>query len=151
VWILLFRGETEEVQLRPEYYPLPAGFIPQITVGKHEGSDIGGMWADTSQTSLTWRWQPPAGRAFVGELTWPTSYEAAEDHAAVLLNIAEASFIEGCVNRRAPASRASSANAWRLNDVRVEAIDELDDQVRRAFHDWKAVAPCRSRRAVRQP
>ena len=32
VWMMLFRGEAEEVQLNAEYYPLPAGFILQVTV-----------------------------------------------------------------------------------------------------------------------
>ena len=31
-WMMLFRGEAEELQLKAADYPLPAGLIPQVTV-----------------------------------------------------------------------------------------------------------------------
>jgi hypothetical protein len=98
VWMMLLRREAEEVQLRAEYYPLPTGLTPNVTVRHDEGDFVGlGMWGNTGQTSLTWRWTPTTGPAFVGELTWPASYDAAESHAASLLRCCRGGIRRGAV------------------------------------------------------
>ncbi len=144
VWMMVFRDEAEEVQVAAEYYPLPAGFIPEVTVRKESESSGAGMSSNTGQTALSWRWVPPAGPALVGELTWPSSYDAAEDHAVSLLRIAEESLVEGCAAQGAPAPTAFSSPRGRiLNDVSARAIEELDRDFRKAFDKWKALAACR--------
>jgi hypothetical protein len=142
LWMMLFRGEAEVVQLRAEYYPLPAGFIPHVTVREGQGdSSFDAVWASTGHTSLTWRWLPSTGAAFVGELTWPESFDAAEDHAVSLLNIAEEGLIEGCAAQRVPAPTVfRSRRARNLNDVSAISIEELDQEFAKAFDRWKALA-----------
>jgi hypothetical protein len=57
---------------------------------------LGGLWAvDTSQTRLDWRWVDDNTVAARGEMTWPRSFEPAEDYTVRLLEIAEASFVAG--------------------------------------------------------
>jgi len=145
VWMMLFRGEAEVVQLKAEYYPLPAGFIPNVTVrAGQEDLSIEPVTVSTGQSYLTWQWMPPTGAVFVGELTWPDSYDAAEDHAVSLLNIAEAGLIEGCAAQRVPAPTVfRSRRARNLNDVSVQSIGELDQDFAKAFDRWKALAICR--------
>ena len=41
LWMLLLRGETEEVQLHTAFYPLPEGITPQVTVRRDE-DDLAG-------------------------------------------------------------------------------------------------------------
>jgi hypothetical protein len=146
VWMMLFRGEAEEVQLKAEYYPLPAGFIPRLTVREaQEDFFHNAMWASTSQSFLIWQWIPPTGSAFVGSLTWPNSYDAAEDHAAALLNITEVGMVEGCTAQRVPAPTAfSSRRSLNLNGVPAESIKELGRDLREAFDKWKALPFCQS-------
>jgi hypothetical protein len=147
VWMMLFRGETEELQLKAEYYPLPVGLIPEVTVRTREDDSFAAaMWANTGQTSLTWRWVPATGTAFVGELTWPSSYEAADSHAASLLAIAEEGFVEKrCTEERFPAASAFSSSKDRnLNEVAADAIREHDRDFKRAAEKWRALPVCSS-------
>jgi hypothetical protein len=143
VWMLLLRGEAEEVQLRAEYYPLPAGLTPSVTVGAggHEVV-VSGMWSNTAQTQLTWWWRPDDGPAFVGELTWPDSYQAAESHAASLLAIAEEAFADSCV--AGPLPRVTSRGVRNLNEVPADAIRDLNRAFQRASERWKTLTACRS-------
>lgn len=144
VWMLLLRGETERVQLRAAYYPLPPGVTPQLTLGRDEG-DSGGLslWSSTAQTTLTWRWQADTGAALVGELTWPDSYDAAESHAASLLGIVEEGFVETCPPRQAPTMMGpTSARAHNLNDVPGDAADALERALQRAAAAWKGLRAC---------
>jgi hypothetical protein len=146
VWMMLFHGEAAALQLTAEYYPLPAGFIPQVTVREGQGDQSGDMMmVSTAQTSLTWRWIPPAGAAFVGQLTWPDSFDAAEDHAVSLLSVAEAGLAEGCAAERAPSpTLLSSARARHLNDVSPESLEDLREDFRKALDKWKTLAVCPS-------
>jgi hypothetical protein len=147
VWMMLFRGEVEEVQLKAEYYPLPVSLIPQVTVRAHEDdSSVGGIWANTAQTSLTWRWVPATGTGFVGDLTWPRSYDAAESHAASLLAIAEAGFVEKrCTNQRLPAASIfASANDRNLNQVAADALREQARDFKVASDRWRSLPQCSS-------
>ena len=142
VWMLLFRGEAREVQVDAEYYPLPDKLIPQLTTPVQDDRAVrGGMWFNTGQTTLTWRWIPPVGPALAGELMWPDSYDAAESHAAALLDIAEQGFREGCAPAPARSSFASKDDR-RLNDVSASAIRELDEHLRKALEKWR-VLRCR--------
>ena len=144
VWMMLFRGEAAALQLTAEYYPLPAGFIPQVTVrGRDRNPSTDMMMVSTAQTSLTWWWMPPGGAAFVGQLKWPGSFDAAEDHAVSLLSVAEAGLVEGCAAERAPSSAVfSSRRARQLNDVSPESIEDLLQDFRKASDKWKKLAFC---------
>jgi hypothetical protein len=144
-WMMMFRAETQEVQAEAEYYPLPAGLIPVARVRQEDDDpDSTGLTSNTGQTVLTWRWLPPAGPALVGELTWPGSYDAAEDHAVSLLDVAEQSLVEGCAPGRVPAPAMFSSRPGRnLDDVPARAIEELDRDFRKAFDKWKSLAACR--------
>jgi hypothetical protein len=147
VWTMLFRGEAEQLQLKAEYYPLSAGLMPAVTVRtRQDASSSAGMWANTGQTSLTWRWVPTTGTGFVGELTWPTSYDAAESHAASLLAVAEQGFVEKrCTEERFPAASSfTSAKERNLNDVAADAIREHDRDFKRAVEKWRALPVCSS-------
>ena len=145
---MLFRGEAEELQLKAEYYPLPAGLIPQVTVRTREyDSSSAGMWANTGQTALTWRWVPSTGTGFVGDLKWPSSYDAADSHAASLLAVAEEGFVEKkrCTDERVPAASSfTSAKDRNLNEVAAGAIRENHRDFKRASDKWRALPLCSS-------
>ena len=145
VWMLLFRGEAEQVQLEAEYYPLPPGLVPRVTVQEEDDVFTAGMSFNTGQTDLVWRWVPAAGTAFVGEVTWPGSYDAAEDHAVSLLTIAEEGLVAGCAAQPVPSPAAvRSRSARNLNDVSAESIRELDRDLGKAFDKWKALPVCQA-------
>jgi hypothetical protein len=149
LWMLLLRTEATEIQLKAAYYPLPAGLAPQWTVRHDEGDlDITGigMWASTGQTSLTWRWIPDTGAGFVGQLTWPDSYDAAENHAASLLDVAEEGFVEGCPSQAAGTMPLTSRHTHTLNSVNRDEITRLDQGFGDAVQRWRALPPCRSQR-----
>jgi hypothetical protein len=147
VWLMLFRGEAEELQLRAEYYPLPAALIPRVTVRTREyDSSSRGMWVNTGQTSLTWRWVPTTGSGFVGDLTWPNSYDGAESHAAALLAVAEEGFVEKrCTEERFPAASIFTAVKDRnLNEVAADALRDHDRDFKRASDKWRVLPVCSS-------
>jgi hypothetical protein len=148
LWMMLFREEAEEMQVSAASFPLPDGFVPRLTIGprRDAGFDTSVFSWNTSQTSLTWQWTPATGPAFVGNITWPNSGDAAEDHAAVLLEIAERAFSEGCAARRLPADLLRSSDTRHLNDVSDEQIRDLAADLSRALKDWKSVPLCEPRR-----
>jgi hypothetical protein len=149
LWMMLLRGESEEVQLSAAYFPLPDGLVPRLTIKRRPGNpdDVPSFtWMSTAQSSLTWQWTPASDSAFVGELTWPNSGDAAEDHAASLLNIAEEGFTEGCV-LVSPllADALHSSGTRRLNDVSTDAIKELAADFSQALEKWKELPRCQPR------
>ena len=100
----------------------------------------------TAQTTLGWQWIPADGPAIAGELTWPTSFEAAEAHAVSLLTITEKGFVEGCALRRPPAASALRSSAIvRLNDAFDEALTELVTEYSRAVGQWTDLPSCEQR------
>lgn len=147
LWMLLLRGESERVQIGSEAHPLPAGLVPGLVVGEHEGASAGSgaLWLHTGQTSLTWRWRPRVGTSLVGHVTWPDSSDAAEHHAAALLHIAEQSFRESCPPMSIPSSAVLLSGAdHALNDVSDEDAKRLRDRVGRAVERWRQLPPCAS-------
>jgi hypothetical protein len=89
---------------------------------------------------------PTIGSGFVGELTWPSSYDAAESHAASLLAVAEEGFVEKrCADERFPAASSfTSAKDRNLNAVYADAIREHDRDFKRAAERWRALPVCSS-------
>ena len=80
-------------------------------------------------------------------MTWPDSYDAAENHAAALLDVAEEGFVERCPPRPVPSLPALSTLASRpvqnLNEADGEDISDLDRDMRDAVGRWKSAASCR--------
>jgi len=147
-WMMLLRGETEQVQLRSETYPLPADMVPELL---HNGrsEDFMGMGAswNSGQTTLTWRLILPDRSAFAGEITWPMSYDAADDHAAMLLGVVEQSLVEGCAGRPAgDGDLMPKAAAQLLNDVAGDRVEDLMAEFRRAAPRWRSLRNCRPAR-----
>jgi hypothetical protein len=147
-WMMLLRGETEEVQVASLYVPLPAGFAPRVTPPLEWTEGGVSTWSNTGQTSLTWRWVRRADTSLVGRLTWPISADAAEAHAASLLAIAEESFVEECPAARpvAPAALRTSKTS-RVDDVSDERfanerLADLDSDYRESFGKWNAMPAC---------
>ena len=143
LWMMLFEREAAEVQLTAEAIPLPAGMTPEITIQDRTGDTIVGGWGgwNSGQTSLVWRWMSTDRTPFDGELTWPGSYQAAEDHAATLLNVAEESFVEGCPRRTPPPSASIRA---RQPVNRLDAPgDSVDKWLEKAILQWNAIPICR--------
>ncbi|HEY7170391.1 MAG TPA: hypothetical protein VH417_06055 [Vicinamibacterales bacterium] len=147
VWMLLLRGEAEEVQVRAEAFPLPPGLTPRFTTPVEDASWQGvGAWFNTGQTSLTWRWAPEdAAPALIGELTWPDSDDAAESHAAFLLDVTEEGMVAGCASRRTPPPIARR-EPRQLNELRSEAIAALENDFATAAAKWKSLPRCGSGR-----
>jgi hypothetical protein len=152
LWMLLLRSETEEVQVDIEYYPVPEGVKPQAVVRRRTDEYFGGIggWSNTAQTRLTWRWIPAAGPVFVGNFTWPEANDAAENHAAALLDVAEEGFVERCPPRSIPSlptlSRLASRRTHNLNEIEREDIYDLDGDLRDAVERWKPLRSCSSSR-----
>lgn len=97
-WMLMFRHQFVPGQRDADVVPLPPGFErrwdrtyppAQFSITRQSG------WFSTAQTSLTWA-LAAGGQAFAGTVTWPSSSDGAEEHAAHLLEIAEAGFVPGC-------------------------------------------------------
>ena len=141
VWMMLFEREVAEVQLTSQAVPLPAGMTPEITIQQQTDDSVGlGFSWNSGQTRLVWRISTDPAQ-FDGELTWPGSYKAAEDHAATLLNVAEESFVEGCPRRSPPASASIRA---RQPVNRLDApTDSVDKWLDNAIPRWHALPICR--------
>ena len=147
VWMLLLRGESERVQLHSEAHSLPTGLVPGLTVGDREGAGQGPGWSwHSGQTTLTWRWRPRVGPSFVGDLTWPNSYDAPEHYAAALLDVAERGFIETCPPVSIPsAGLLLSGTDTMLNEAAEDDAKKLGEHVRSAVERWSQLRPCASR------
>lgn len=142
VWMMLFAPEAAEVQKTSEAFPLPTGMFREITIGDRS-EEIAGSSAswNSGQTTLIWRWTAAGQSRVDGELTWPGSYEAAEDHAATLLTVAEKSFVEGCPRRRLPAS-TSIKSRQPVHPVDAPG-DSVDAWIDKALPLWNAIPMCR--------
>jgi predicted HTH domain antitoxin len=146
LWMLLFRREAVELQLTAEWVPLPLGMTPEITIQELGRITFGrSMSVNTSQTLLVWRWLREGQMRFDGDLTWPGSYAAAEDHAATLLNVAEQSFVEGCPRRSLPSSVSIRV---RQPVNRLDAPSEsVDKGLEKALTQWNAIPVCHRARS----
>jgi hypothetical protein len=146
IWMMLLRSEAEVVQLRAETYPLPDGIVLQIAAGFGRTAATAwsmSTWSTTAQTMLTWRWMPGNGRPLAGTVTWPNSSDAAEAHAAALLDVAEQGLVEGCPARAAPQpSAVKTVDPVRLDDVADDVLRDLDVDYAKAFARWKSVKTC---------
>lgn len=144
VWMILLRSEATLIQLSAESYPLPAGMTPLVHVVHADDDEIPMGWMHTGQTTLTWRWAPNPGVTFAGELTWPNSSDAAEDHAAALLDVAEQGFVERCQTTRPPSLSTVRLGRPRvLNEIDQDRLAAFDRDFAEALKRWGKLPPCR--------
>lgn len=144
-WMMMFRGETEQIQLRSETYPLPADMVPEL-VHEERSEDFTSMgaWWNSGQTTLAWRLVLSDKSAFAGELTWPTFYDAAEDHAGMLLSVVEQGLVEGCAGRPpGDGELVPKATPQLLKGVAVDGIEALMVEFRKAAPRWRLLRNCR--------
>ena len=141
VWALLLFKEAEEVQPHAEYHPLPNGMTPVLSSKEWESSIAfsSGEWMSTAQTILDWSWVPGVGPVAAGELTWPTSSNGIEEHAAGLLDVAEGTLIEGCPPSPAPPLELVRK---RIRVHSADAVPGLDKELVEHFRTWRSVPPC---------
>jgi hypothetical protein len=140
-WGLLLFEEAEKVQPQAEVHPLPSGVTPVLSSKEWVGPRVfsGGEWASTAQTILEWSWVPEAGPVATGELTWPTSSNGVEEHAAGLLEVAEGTLIEGCPPSSPPPLELVQK---RIRIHAGDAVPGLDKQLVDHFRTWRPVPPC---------
>lgn len=147
LWMMLFRAEAESLQVQAAYFPLPGGLARRFAVPPSRADttlDSLTTMSSTAHTTLAWQWIPADGPAVAGELTWPSSFDAAEAHAVSLLTIAEKGFVDGCALRWPPAASARRSSAIvRLNDASDEALTELVTQYSQAVKQWADLPSCR--------
>ena len=147
VWALLLLSEAEEVQEHAEFHPLPSDVTLVLTSNEWQGSTVfsAGEWMSTAQTILQWSWVPDAWPAAGGELTWRTSSNGVEEHAAGLLEAAEGTLIEGCPPSPPP---PLDLVRKRIRVNHVDAVPGLDDQLVEHFRTWRPVPPCDPSRPI---
>lgn len=146
-WMMLLRGETREAQLTDQWFPLPRGVEPAIPgpVGPAADEWASGLPWSSAQTTLTWRLVLPDRTGFSGDLTWPGSYDAAEDHAAALLEIAEQGLVSGCAGRAPRQSLVRESSSVALNELLDEADARLQELYESAARRWRVARNCRIR------
>lgn len=146
VWMLMLRERAEEVRIDSESYPLPEGMKVEYRPNDpdpDEGTFGSSRGWSTAWTSLEWRWLGPDGMLRAeGDVTWPTSGNRAETHAAALLDIAERGFVEGCP----PATPPKSASPWRAHvnhrDGPPKEFQRLIDGLWRRIVDFTPTGSC---------
>jgi hypothetical protein len=142
VWMLLLADQVEVVRRQAELVPLPRGLEPRLpSDGSIFGSVADSMWFTSAQTTLAWSWIDGGRVRAEGTLVWPSSYRAAETHAASLVRTAEAALAPGCPPAALPrafdaafdaASSHGGVSSLDADPVgRTRVSDRLADRLRR--------------------
>jgi len=139
VWMLVLESAVQDANILASTFPIPRGMKVAFRVGARDDSIIesrSSTWS-TAWTTLDWRWLSPTGETRAeGELTWPTSDDRAEAHAASLLDIAERGFIETCPPSALPGWRSTFTAAA----TPPERPPEFASYQRRLDTLWKRLA-----------
>jgi len=146
LWMMLLQEKTSRIQLRAGWYPLPDGLEPH-TVAHAPMFDVNVFntaMSSTAQTTLAWRWLPITGSEITGEVIWPFSYDAAEDHAASLLDVAERGLVAGCVPRRPPPESQLGLPDMRVNPGDAPPERAFYRKVQAAYKQWARAPLCTS-------
>ena len=140
-WMLLFRHQFVDGQLNADALPLPEG-VERRWNREHPPwrfpLSFQGVMGSTAQTSLTWVLSAAGAPPIAGNVTWPSSYEGADNHAVELLQVAEAGVVESCVTNRVPAFRTADA-------VLVESyvvFEEVAAALTSAQERWRRMPAC---------
>lgn len=144
-WMLLFRSQFPTGTPSLATFPLPADLVREWPAGMSVDpfdATLYGTTFSTAQTSLTWALVGGPGPVVAGQVTWPASSDAAEDHAVNLLTIAESGEVAGCRGALPPATvpaPAAFVDAW------VDANDavSLRERFTPAHRAWAALPACR--------
>lgn len=128
-WMLFVGERVEERHAPVAYVALPRGVEPRAGA---DASVFPGLhlsaWFSSAQTQLDWSWVVRGRVLHRGSLTWPESGGAAEDHAAQLLRIAEATFLPGCAPAALPVlPRPPPAGGVSALDAEPGALAHTED------------------------
>ncbi len=143
-WMLFLAGRVEERFADVTTVALPRG----IPLRSHDdASSFGGLSASGSfssaQTELDWVWVEGGRVQLSGQLTWPESSVAANDHAVQLLRIAEATFAPGCVPARLTALPGlGSAGGVSAHDADYDELARTQEALQQRIAGLRASA-CR--------
>jgi len=99
VWMNLIGLRADESHAPFVSLPLPSGIsrvVDPEAVAYVGGLSLSGVVGSTHQTRLSWSVVVDDSIRTTGYLTWPDSTRAIDDHAAMLLEIAEAAIVPGC-------------------------------------------------------
>ena len=80
------------------------------------------------------------GPVATGELTWPTSSNGIEEHAAGLLEVAEGTLIEGCPPSAPPPLELVRK---RIRVHSADAVPGLDKELIEHFRTWRPMPACK--------
>lgn len=141
-WMLLFRHQFVEGQHDADAVPLPEGFERRWNRAHPPWNFTlsgGGRSFSTAQSMLMWTVTAPGAPPIAGNVTWPSSFDGADNHAVELLQVAEAGFVESCVTDRVPAFRKTDAVLVESYVVLEEVETDLEDAKAR----WSSVPTCR--------
>lgn len=135
-WMLTVANEVDQDVLEDGFgWVLPEGIDPVAESGQGEGMSM--HWSGSSgQTQLEWQWVVRGATVTAGTLTWPQDYnEAARDHAVKLLDIAEASFQEGCAPVSSPAHVPAQGSEGGVSpiDASAESLRGAQDELSRGL------------------
>ena len=103
-WMLVLAPQVEARHRHSRTVPLPKGLRPIWRILYSTTGRGGSAWGSSAQTVLGWAIVDQGRTVARGRLTWPSSSEPGEHHAAQLLDIAERSLLPGCPPAGLPAS-----------------------------------------------
>jgi HEAT repeat protein len=145
VWMILLAPQAERVFLSADYFPIPKGMVPRPPDADEGERTFGstGMW-NSGQSQLSWVWLMADGRVLAsGTLTWPSSYQAPEAHAADLLRIAELGLRPECPPAKlpvfAPVAPQSGVSAI---DARPQELTALLGELGKSLREYSSAAAC---------
>ena len=145
VWMILLAPRAEKVFLSADYFPIPMGIVPRPPEADEGERSFGstGMW-NSGQTQLSWVWLMADGQVLAdGGLTWPSSYQAPEAHAADLLRIAELGLRPECPPAKlpvfAPGAPQSGVSAI---DARPQELTALLGELGNSLREYSSAAAC---------
>lgn len=144
-WMLTFRSQFIAGQFTTAAFPLPADLGREWATDRspdHFAMTGFGVTGSTAQTALTWMLVVPDGPSLAGTVTWPSSFQAADDHAVQLLTVAEAGLVRGC-RVGLPPARLPATPVVVDDFVGPDDIERLQTDLSAAHRVWAALPPCR--------
>jgi hypothetical protein len=130
-WMIFTSGSLERRRAETQRLEVPEGIERRFREGLLGVHGYGGGtgYAHSGQTRIAWAWVDGASTLMQGDLTWPDSGEAPEDHADNLLRIAEAALEPGCAPAALPAGLAIGTQRARVSgvDADPDARQRIED------------------------
>lgn len=130
-WMLFTAGSLQTRRAETQRLEVPEGIARRFREGLLgiRGYGSGSGYAHSGQTRIAWAWVDGARTIMQGELTWPDSGSAGEDHADDLLRIAEAALEPGCAPVALPRGLPIGSAQARVSPVDVDpnARQQVED------------------------